>query len=199
MKQKVVWPLNLQYQVWEISEKCTHPFGKILYGTICMFAKLRFSSSENIYLEKKKLKVFISMQSFPSPCPKCGFCSFWPSETQLAVQPLSGSVPRLGTFRFKVSVHWDWWFKYLCLVFKKRIFIMVYFQALNASLSASAALPLCRLCHHFIRPFMESFFHSDVSVFVRNDKRRSGRKPSWYVLTLYWIVRLYNKSLWWFF
>lgn len=28
---------------------------KILYGTICMFAKLRFSSSENIYLEKKKL------------------------------------------------------------------------------------------------------------------------------------------------
>ena len=92
---------------------------KILYGTICMFAKLRFSSSENIYLEKKKLKVFISMQSFPSPCPKCGFCSFWPSEIQLAVQPLSGSVPRLGTFRSKVLVLRDSWFKFLCLVRKK--------------------------------------------------------------------------------
>lgn len=51
---------------------------KILYGTICVLAKLRFSSSENIYLEKKKLKVFISAQSFPSACHKCGFCSFWP-------------------------------------------------------------------------------------------------------------------------
>lgn len=39
---------------------------KILYGTICMFAKLRFSFSENIYLEKKALKIFIPMQSFPS-------------------------------------------------------------------------------------------------------------------------------------
>lgn len=27
---------------------------KILYGTICMFAKLRFSSRENIYLGKKR-------------------------------------------------------------------------------------------------------------------------------------------------
>lgn len=34
--------------------KRSHPFGKIVYGTICRLAKLRFSSSENIYSEKKR-------------------------------------------------------------------------------------------------------------------------------------------------
>lgn len=34
-------------------------------------------------------------------------------------------------------------------------------------------------------PFMESFFHSDMSVLCK--------KPSWYVLPLHWIARLCNK------
>lgn len=33
---------------------------KILHGTICMFAKLRFSSSENIYLGKKETESIYS-------------------------------------------------------------------------------------------------------------------------------------------
>lgn len=87
MKQKVVWPLNLQYQVWEISEKCTHPFGKSCVEPFVCLPNWGFFPSENIYLEKKgMLRVFISMQCFPSLCPKCGFCSFWPSESQPAAQ-----------------------------------------------------------------------------------------------------------------
>lgn len=117
MKQKVVWPLNLQYQVWEISEKCTHPFGKILCGTICVFAKLRFSSSENIYLEKKKkLEVFISMQSFPSACPKCGLCSFWPigdSTGSAATQQ-----PGYSQVRLLERLCWAWKQSLSCWLFK---------------------------------------------------------------------------------
>lgn len=54
MKQKVVWPLNLQYQVWEISEKCTHPFGKSCVEPFVCLPNWGFFPSENIYLEKKE-------------------------------------------------------------------------------------------------------------------------------------------------
>lgn len=65
-----------------------HPsIWKILCGTICMFAKLRLFPQWKYLLRKKgMLRVFISMQCFPSLCPKCGFCSFWPSESQPAAQ-----------------------------------------------------------------------------------------------------------------
>lgn len=104
---------------------------KILYGTICMFAKLRFSSSENIYLEKKKLwKYLFQCNPFLHHVLNVVSVVFWPSETQLSVQPLNGSVPWLGIFRFKVLVLWDWWSKYLCLV-KKSLSWWIYKSSMH--------------------------------------------------------------------
>lgn len=53
MKQKVVWPFNLQYQVWEISEKCTHPFGKSCMEPFVCVPNLGFPPVK-IFTKKKR-------------------------------------------------------------------------------------------------------------------------------------------------
>lgn len=103
MKQKVVWPPQSAVSGLRDFRRMLTSIWKILYGTICMLAKLRFSPSENIYLggkgEKKKLKVFIPTQSFPSTCSKCGFFRFGPFGTPLA-------FPQLSAFGFRVVMTW---------------------------------------------------------------------------------------------
>lgn len=144
----------------------------LVWNHLCVCQTEVFLQWKYLLRKKRKLKVFFSMQSFPSACPKCGFCSFWPSETLLAAQPPNGSAPWLGTFRFQVLVLWDWWFKCLCLV--KNNLHHGIFSSPQCFIVCRAALLMCRLCHHFIRPFMKSFFHSDMSVLVRNVERRLG-------------------------
>lgn len=80
---------------------------KILYGTICMFAKLRFSFSENIYLEKKELKIFIPMQSFPSLFLNVVSVFFGPHSLKWQ------SNCCVAQFHDRVLSGLFWWFQYL--------------------------------------------------------------------------------------
>lgn len=116
MKQKVVWPPQSTVSGLRDFRRMLTSIWKILYGTICMLAKLRFSPSENIYLGgkmggKKKLKVFIPTQSFPSTCSKCGFCPFG--------TPLPFLTPFHNWVLLGLKWLWDEWVGHLDTKYKE--------------------------------------------------------------------------------
>lgn len=144
MKQKVVWLLNLQYQVWEIWEKCTHiHLENLVWNHLCVCQTEVFLQWKYLLRKKETLKVFISMQSIPSPCPKCGFCSFWPNwqsshwAAQLHDWVLSGSKSRSCGDNDPNVLERNLYHGRFCSIIRLLLLLLVHVAALSSVRKAS--------------------------------------------------------------
>lgn len=107
MKQKVVWPPQSTVSGLRDFRRMLTSIWKILHGTICMLAKLRFSPSENIYLGgkkgKKETESIYSNAILSFNMLWMWFLSFWDLWDSSGV---SDSIPQLSAFGFKVVMRW---------------------------------------------------------------------------------------------